>query len=173
MTPRRPRVVLVVSAASGAGETTLLERLVPRLVAAGLRVGAVKRTHHDVELDPPGKDSRRLRDAGASPVVLRGPHVTTVFAATPPGDDGDLDAVVAAAQAFGPLDLVLVEGGRDLPALERIEVVGPGGRVVSDAATLLAVVADDPASAAVPQGVPCFRRDDVDAAASVLRALLG
>lgn len=101
-----PRVLLVVSAESGAGKTTLLERLVPRLRERGLRVAAVKRTHHDVELDAAGKDSRRLRDAGAAPVVLRGPRVTTVFAPTPAGDE--LATLVGAAVAFGPLDVVLV-----------------------------------------------------------------
>lgn len=161
-----PRVVLVVSAESGAGKTTLVERLIPRLVAAGLRVAAVKRTHHDVDLDLPGKDSRRLRDAGASPVVLCGPRVTTVFATTPPGDD--LGPLVAAAQAFGPLDLVVVEGGRGLAQFPRIEVVPRGGRVVSAPATLLAVAADDAQGAGVPSGVPCHRRDDVDAFVALL-----
>ena len=163
-----PRVVLIVSAASGAGKTTLLERLLPRLCAAGLRVGVVKRTHHDVDLDPPGKDSRRLRDAGASPVMLRGPHVTTVFARTPEGDE--IGPLVAAALAFGPLDLVLVEGGRPLAALPRIEVVAPGGRVVSDPATLLAIASDDPVEL---EGVPCFRRDDADALAQAITSARG
>lgn len=159
-----PAVLLVVSAASGAGKTTLLERLVPRLVAAGLRVAAVKRTHHDVDLDPPGKDSRRLRDAGAAPVVLRGPRVTTVFAPTPA--DGDETApMVAAALAFGRIDLVLVEGGRRDTALPRIEVVPAGASAISDASLLVAVATDGGRG---PGGVPCFARDDVDALASAV-----
>ena len=79
---RRPAtVVLVVSRTSGSGKTTLIESIVPHLIRRGLRVAAVKRSHHDVELDSPGKDSRRIRDAGADPVVLWGPARLTVFAA--------------------------------------------------------------------------------------------
>jgi molybdopterin-guanine dinucleotide biosynthesis protein B len=156
-----PRVLLVVSAASGAGKTTLLERLVPLLVAGGLRVAAIKRSHHDVDLDPPGKDSRRLRDAGAAPVILQGQRTTTLFAPTPPaaGGDDDLAPLVAAAAALRAIDLVVVEGGRSLPRHPRIEVVAPGGRAVSDASLLVAVAAEDPLAA--PAGVPRFRRDDV------------
>ena len=161
-----PRVVLVVSAASGAGKTTLLERLVPRLRAAGLRVGVVKRTHHDVDPDPPGKDSRRLREAGAAPVALQGPARTTIVA-PPPSDapDGGLDAIVAAMTALAPLDLVLVEGGREISGRPRIEVVAPGGAVVSDPATLVAVVAD---AEVAPPGMPRFARDDVEGLAALL-----
>jgi molybdopterin-guanine dinucleotide biosynthesis protein B len=161
-----PRLVLVVSAASGAGKTTLLERLVPLLRTSGLRVGVVKRTHHDVDPDPPGKDSRRLRDAGAAPVALQGPARTTIVAPTPAdAPDGGLDTVVAAMTALSPLDLVLVEGGREVPARPRIEVVAPGGRVVSDPATLVAVVAD---ADVAPPGVPRFARDDVAGLAALL-----
>jgi molybdopterin-guanine dinucleotide biosynthesis adapter protein len=161
-----PRVLLVVSVESGAGKTTLLEGLVPRLRESGLRVAAVKRTHHDVELDPTGKDSRRLRDAGAAPVVLRGPRLTTIFAPTPTGDE--LATLVGAATAFGPLDLVLVEGGREMAVHARIEIVLLGAGVVSDPATLLAVASEGPAQ--LPPNVPCFRRDDVAGLATRIAA---
>lgn len=159
-----PRVLLVVAAASGSGKTTLLERLVPALRAAGLRVGAVKRTHHDVDVDPAGTDSRRLRDAGASPVILRGPCLTTVFAPTPVGDE--IATLAAAAAAFGPLDLVVVEGGRELQVAARIEIVPPGSRALSEPAALLAVVSDD-ASAAV-EGRPRLGRDDIAGIAALV-----
>ncbi|MGB4765942.1 MAG: molybdopterin-guanine dinucleotide biosynthesis protein MobB, partial [Rugosibacter sp.] len=49
---------------SGAGKTTLLEALIPRFVAAGLRVSLLKHAHHHFDIDRPGKDSYRLREAG-------------------------------------------------------------------------------------------------------------
>jgi len=150
-----PRVLLVMSASADSGKTTFLESLIPELRETGLRVGVVKRTHHDVDLDVPGKDSHRLREAGAVPVVLRGPRMTTLFAPTPVGDE--LQTLVAAAAAFGPLDLVLVEGGREIPAQARIEVVAEGGDVVSPRSLLLAIVADHEVG---PAGVPRFPRGD-------------
>jgi len=58
--------VLGIAGWSGSGKTTLLERLIPALARRGVRVGVIKQTHHDFELDRPGKDSHRLRQAGAS-----------------------------------------------------------------------------------------------------------
>ncbi len=65
--------VLGIAAWSGTGKTTLLVRVLPLLRARGLRVGLVKYTHHDVDVDTPGKDSYELRVAGASPVLLASP----------------------------------------------------------------------------------------------------
>ena len=48
---------------SGSGKTTLIERVLPGLIAHGLRVSVIKHTHHDVDLDRPGKDSYRHRRA--------------------------------------------------------------------------------------------------------------
>lgn len=166
---RLPRVLLVVAGRAGSGKTTLLERLLPRLCAAGLRVAAVKRTHHDVDLDPPGKDSRRLRDAGAAPVALAGPVRTTVFLPTPRGDGTARLVRLLASRAR--LDLVLVEGGASLPRWKRIEVVPPGGRVTTRPASLLLAVASDGERA--PRGVPLHPRDDVAGLAARVLAWAG
>ena len=55
---------------SGSGKTTLIERLIPRLVARGLTVSLVKHAHHEFDIDQPGKDSWRHREAGASELSL-------------------------------------------------------------------------------------------------------
>ena len=55
---------------SGSGKTTLLEALIPRFVAHGLKVSLIKHTHHKFDIDQPGKDSWRLREAGCSEVML-------------------------------------------------------------------------------------------------------
>jgi molybdopterin-guanine dinucleotide biosynthesis adapter protein len=55
---------------SGAGKTQLVERLIPALKMRGLRVSVVKHAHHDFDIDHPGKDTYRHREAGAFEVVV-------------------------------------------------------------------------------------------------------
>lgn len=62
--------ILGFAAYSGTGKTTLLTQLIPLLEAKKLRVGLIKHSHHNFDIDHPGKDSYRLRAAGASPVML-------------------------------------------------------------------------------------------------------
>ena len=57
---------------SGMGKTTLLERLVPEIAARGLRVSLIKHSHKNIDIDRPGKDSYRLREAGCHEVLLLG-----------------------------------------------------------------------------------------------------
>src|SRR3954468_13823433 len=62
--------VIELAGWSGAGKTTLLARLIPHLVAQGLRVSAIKHAHHTFDVDVPGKDSWVLREAGAAEVLV-------------------------------------------------------------------------------------------------------
>ena len=62
--------IIGIAAFSGTGKTTLLTRLIPLLKADGFRIGVIKHSHHSFDIDHPGKDSFRLRQAGASPVML-------------------------------------------------------------------------------------------------------
>jgi molybdopterin-guanine dinucleotide biosynthesis protein B len=62
--------LLGFAAASGTGKTTLLTKLIPLLKKSGLRIGVIKHSHHNFEIDKPGKDSYQLRKAGASPIML-------------------------------------------------------------------------------------------------------
>ena len=62
--------VVGFSGYSGSGKTTLVEQLITRLRLAGLRVSVVKHAHHDFDIDHPGKDSFRHREAGAFEVVI-------------------------------------------------------------------------------------------------------
>src|SRR5512139_3169019 len=55
---------------SGTGKTTLLEKVIPELRAMQLRIGLIKHAHHDFDIDIPGKDSWRLRQAGATQVMV-------------------------------------------------------------------------------------------------------
>lgn len=62
--------LLGITGYSGTGKTTLLEKLVPRLIQLGLRIALIKHSHHNIDLDKPGKDSYRLRCAGANPTMI-------------------------------------------------------------------------------------------------------
>ena len=111
--------VLGFVAPSGTGKTTLLRALIPLLRQAGLRVGVVKHTHHDFEIDVPGKDSYELRKAGASETILAsGTRWALISERGTEGDPG----LTAVLERFDParLDLILVEGfkGAAIPKIE-------------------------------------------------------
>jgi molybdopterin-guanine dinucleotide biosynthesis protein MobB len=93
---------------SGSGKTTLLEKVVAALVAVGLRVAVVKDTHHQVELDQPGKDTWRLAQAGAQQVLLASDRQLTLFQQRP----GRASLAEVAELVAPRADLLLAEGFR-------------------------------------------------------------
>ena len=101
--------VLGFAAFSGTGKTTLLEQLIPLLTRQGLKIGLIKHGHHDFDIDKPGKDSYRLRQAGASPLMIVSSHRRVIITEIIPPQDPRLHDQL---QLFDPtgLDLVLVEG---------------------------------------------------------------
>ena len=94
---------------SNSGKTTLIERLIRDLKAAGLKVAAVKMSDHDVRMDEPGKDSWRYAQAGAGTVVLAAQRETgfMVNAAM------DLSKVLQAVEIIQEPDVIIVEGAKD------------------------------------------------------------
>lgn len=106
------RRILAVSGVKNSGKTTLIERLIPLLTAAGLSVAVVKHDGHSFEPDVPGTDTRRFLDAGA--------YGTAVY------DGGKFmltkrESVnaFALADCFPEAELVLIEGlkNEDVPKL--------------------------------------------------------
>ncbi len=67
--------LLAFAAWSGTGKTTLLKKLIPALCARGIRPGLIKHTHHDMDVDKPGKDSYELRKAGAAQTIVGVPLI--------------------------------------------------------------------------------------------------
>jgi molybdopterin-guanine dinucleotide biosynthesis adapter protein len=129
------------------GKTTLMVDLVAHLTARGFRVGTIKHTHHQHELDTPGKDSHRHRTAGAAVVGILSPALSAVFVrSSQPHDAANRYDVIA--PLFEDCDFVLVEGDAQAAAL-KVEVWRSECGQTPLAATdrsILAVVTDDPVS---------------------------
>jgi molybdopterin-guanine dinucleotide biosynthesis protein MobB len=115
--------VVGFAAWSGTGKTTLLRQLIPWFSARGLRVGLIKSSHHDFEIDVPGKDSYELRRAGASQVLLASPRRTALILEEQRESPPQLSALLARLDT-DRLDLVLVEGLRDV-AFPKVELHRP------------------------------------------------
>ncbi|MGS2875299.1 molybdopterin-guanine dinucleotide biosynthesis protein MobB [Enterobacter huaxiensis] len=101
--------VLAIAAWSGTGKTTLLKKLIPALCAKGKRPGLIKHTHHNMDVDKPGKDSFELRKAGAAQTMVASRQRWALMTETP--DEAPLDlAYLVSRMDHSTLDLVLVEG---------------------------------------------------------------
>ena len=112
--------ILGFAAASGTGKTTLLEQLIPHLTRLGLRIGLIKHSHHDFQIDQQGKDSCRLREAGASPVLLVSPYRRAIITELNGQQEPDLNMELKFIDQAN-LDLLLVEGFKN-EAFPKIEL---------------------------------------------------
>ena len=90
-----------------AGKTGLMERLVTEIAGRGFTVSTVKHAHHSFDVDHPGKDSFRHRQAGASQVLLSSRNRWALMTELRGADEASLDDLLA---QLSPVDLVLVEG---------------------------------------------------------------
>jgi molybdopterin-guanine dinucleotide biosynthesis adapter protein len=115
--------LLGFAAASGTGKTTLLTQLIPLLKNQGLRVGLIKHSHHDFEIDHPGKDSFRLRVAGATPVMLVSPYRRVMITELTNLEEPSLDEQLKFFDQ-SELDLILLEGFKNEP-VPKIELHRP------------------------------------------------
>jgi molybdopterin-guanine dinucleotide biosynthesis protein B len=112
-----PKVIGVIGY-SNTGKTTLIEKLIPLLRARGLRVSAIKHAHHGFDMDRPGKDSYRYREAGAGQVLIATQQRWALLTETPQAP-ATLDELLA---QLAPCDLVIVEGFKSEGRIPRIEV---------------------------------------------------
>ena len=156
--------ILGVVGWSGSGKTTLLEYLVAQLSARGLRVNIIKHSHHDVMLEPPHKDSARLRHAGAAEVMLASPFRVAVMRELRGAAEPSLAEQVA---QMSPADLVLVEGYK-WEAIPKLEVhrslLGQPALYPNDP-HIVAVASDIPRPPELPASIAWL---DLNAPAAVL-----
>lgn len=161
---------------SGAGKTTLVEQVIAALRARGLRVSVVKHAHHRFDIDQPGKDSWRHRQAGAFEVLVVSDQRLALMREFEQPGAPDIHAMLAELDAG--VDWVLVEGFKhgDLPKIEVWRLPGPGEALrplrCAEDPGVLALATDDSAllPAAVPAQLPLLDLNQPGAVADWLLA---
>ncbi len=161
--------ILGLAGWSGSGKTTLVVGLIPALAARGVRVSTIKHAHHSVDIDRPGKDSYRHREAGAVEVVLSTARRWALVHELGDEPEPSVDEIVA---RLAPVDLVLVEGfKRDRHP--KIEVHRPETGLpllCEDDPSVIAVASDAP----VPGlSIPVLDLNDIPAIAEFIIAHCG
>lgn len=103
---------------SGSGKTTLIEKLIPRFVGSGLRVSLIKHAHHTFDVDHPGKDSYRHRQAGAGEILVTSSRRWVLMHELRGAAEPSFEEQV---RHFSACDLLLVEGFKHAP-IPKLEV---------------------------------------------------
>lgn len=160
--------VLAISAWSGTGKTTLLKKLIPALCARGIRPGLIKHTHHNMDVDKPGKDSFELRKAGAAQTMVASTQRWALMTETP--DEAPLDlAYLVSRMDHSTLDLVLVEGFKHEAVAKILLFRSDTGHDVGELTLdehVIAVASD----VVLPLEVPVLDLNDVDGIAEFILA---
>lgn len=131
------------------GKTGLVERLVARFTARGLRVSTIKHAHHDFDVDQPGKDSHRHRTAGATEVLLGSANRWALMHELREEDEPLLNSLLG---HLSPVDLVLVEGFKTdaHPKIEAHRAATGHALLAPGDPTILAVASDSKISPDCP-----------------------
>ena len=135
---------------SNTGKTTLIEKLIPLFAARGLRVAAIKNAHHGFDMDRPGKDSYRYREAGAAQVLIATSQRWALLTETP-RQPATLDELLG---ELAPCDLVIIEGFKSEGRIPRIEVrrrTNTEPPIFPHDPNVIAVATDQPLDSALPQ----------------------
>jgi molybdopterin-guanine dinucleotide biosynthesis adapter protein len=155
--------VIGIAGWSGAGKTTLLTRVIPCLVARGMRVSTIKHAHHDFDVDQPGKDSHTHRTAGATEVLVSSANRWALMHEMRGEGEMALDALLA---KLSQVDLVLVEGFKQQahPKLEVYRAVVGKPLLHPQDQNIVAIASDGKVEASVP----VVLLDDIEAVADIL-----
>jgi molybdopterin-guanine dinucleotide biosynthesis protein B len=151
---------------SGAGKTTLLARVIPHLREQGLRVSVIKHAHHKFDVDTPGKDSWRHRQAGAEEVLVSSGMRWALMHELRGAREPRLPELLA---KLSRVDLVIVEGYKSEPH-RKIEVYRAGNGkplLFPEDAAIAGVVSD----VEIDTALPTAHLDDVPSVAAMMRRL--
>ncbi len=142
--------VFGIAGYSGSGKTTLIEQLVPRMLREGLTISLIKHAHAGFDIDRPGKDSYRHREAGCTEVLLTSDKRWVLMHELRGRREPSLDEQL---EMLSPCDLVLIEGFK-WAAVPKLEVYRPSlGKppLYPDNAHVVAVASDAPLDTNLPQ----------------------
>ncbi|MBL8399071.1 MAG: molybdopterin-guanine dinucleotide biosynthesis protein B [Candidatus Accumulibacter sp.] len=159
--------VFGIAGYSGAGKTTLLEKIVPLLTARGWRVSVLKHAHHGFDIDRPGKDSYRHRQAGAGEVLLASGSRWVLMHEVRDEAEPRLADLLS---YFSPCDLVLVEGYKTEP-IAKLEVYrADNGKppLWPTQPHIVAIATDQPLATPLPEALTVFDLNDVPAIATFI-----
>jgi molybdopterin-guanine dinucleotide biosynthesis protein B len=151
---------------SGAGKTTLLTRVIPHLLGEGLRVSVIKHAHHKFDIDVPGKDSWRHRQAGATEVMVASGQRWALMHELRGEREPRLPDLLA---RMSRVDLVVVEGYKSEP-LRKIEVYrAANGKplLFPDDAGIVGIATDT----TIETRLPTAHLDNIPAIAAMMRRL--
>lgn len=159
--------VLAIAAWSGTGKTSLLKKLIPALCAQGIRPGLIKHTHHNMDIDTPGKDSYELRKAGAAQTMVASAQRWALMTETPETETLDLSYLVSRMD-HSTLDLVLVEGFKHESVAKILLFRSDTGHEIDELAVdphVIAVASD----VSLSLDVPVLDLNDVDEIVGFIR----
>ncbi|MEO9900705.1 molybdopterin-guanine dinucleotide biosynthesis protein B [Nisaea sp.] len=154
---------------SGSGKTTLMVKLLPELVARGVRVSTMKHAHHAFDVDKPGKDSFEHRAAGASEVLVTSANRWALMHENRGTPEPTIEELI---QHMSPVDLLIIEGFKD-HAHDKMEIyrVATGKSLIQPNDPLIrAVASDGPVAAAT---VPVLDLNDISALADYILDFTG
>ena len=153
---------------SGSGKTTLLEALIPRFVRAGLTVSLIKHADHSFDVDQPGKDSHRHREAGCKEVLVSSAKRWVVMHEL----RGEAEPGLAEQiKRVSPCDLLLIEGYKRYP-MPKLEIYRADNRkplLHPEDPHIVAIAADVPLETKLPR----FDLSDYDRIAGFILAYNG
>ncbi len=158
---------------SGIGKTTLLTQLIPALIAQGLRISVIKHAHHSFDIDQAGKDSHRLREAGAVQMMIGSKErwaLMTELSRTPHAEDEPSLSLLLSQMDTSLSDLVLAEGFKHeaIPKIEvhRAEMGTP--LLANEDENIIAIATDELVNTTKPQ----IDLNDIPAVATFIRQWL-
>ena len=152
--------VFGIAGYSGSGKTTLIEKLIPCLRRAGVKVSVIKHAHHGFDIDRPGKDSYRHREAGAAEVLLSCNARWALMHEVRDEAEASLETLLT---RLSPCDLVLVEGFKEepVPKLEVYRAANGKPPLFPSRPDIVAIASDD----SLESGLPRLPIDDASAIA--------
>ncbi|WP_313655851.1 molybdopterin-guanine dinucleotide biosynthesis protein MobB [Pantoea sp.] len=143
--------LLAITGWSGTGKTTLLQQVIPILASKGIRAGLIKHTHHQMDVDTPGKDSYLLRKAGARQVIVASAERWALMCETPEAPSINLPYLLSRMDP-SVLEIVLVEGFKGEPVpkivLWRAGIKGGVSELLDE--HVIAVASDQELNLALP-----------------------